>query len=223
MHDETPQAIPRPPWRVPPGRAPSFWQSLRIALPAGLLAFVSNPWADEYPPDPMRIPQVCVAAIFVAYGLLIVATANRPMCAPDWIRNARSRTAAIVFGSAFIVPPVLGRGIQLLFGDTQPGLLYWMGGAAILLWGVLILAARVATDRAASQRILQGHTPTFQVTPDGFWWWDVDHWVRVGAAAPPNAFRAPDGNYWWTGTAWLPMPPRAFSGQQLRGERLTSS
>ena len=104
----------------------------------------------------------------------------------------------------------------------KPGLLYWMGGAAILLWGVLILAARVATDRAASRRILQGPAPTFQVTPDRFWWWDVDHWVPVGEAAPPNAFRAPDGNYWWAGAAWLPMPPRSFTGQQLRGEGLVS-
>ena len=159
MNAETPQAVPRPPWRVPRGRTPSFWQSLQIALPAGLLVFVSNPWVDEYPPDPMRIPLVCLAAIFIAYGLLIIATANRPMFAPDWIRNARSRTAAIVFGSAFVIPPLFGRGIPLLFGNAQPGLLYWMGGAAILLWGVLVLAARVATDKARPDEYCKAQRP----------------------------------------------------------------
>lgn len=215
-----PRRVPRPPWKVPDGRALSFWAAFaQVGLPILIVVFAVNPWFPDYPPDPVRIAVGCVGALSVLYGLLVIAIPRRRRFTLAWIRDSGSRAPAVLFGTAWILPPIVGRGIPFLFSAAPWELLYWLPAVAIMLWCMCSLGARVSSDRAAKRTILAGKARNFVLSTDRARWWDVDHWVHSRQAAPPDALHSPDGNYWWAGSAWLPMPPGRRTRNNLSSHR----
>jgi hypothetical protein len=153
--------------------------------------------------------------LLALYGILVIATARHPRFAPAWIRHSNSTAAPVLFGAAWTLAVILGRGVPLLLPGASWEVLFWLPGVAIVLWCLLFVGARVASDRGAQRAIRCGAAPAFTVSPDRAWWWEADHWVPLVEAAPAQALRSPDGNYWWA-DGWLPMPPRPANADRAR-------
>jgi len=215
--------VARPPWTIPPGRMLSiragFVQSI---LPVVVPVETVMPWpALNTTPSGVAIAFDGVAVLLALYGIAIIATARHPRrFAPAWVRHSHSSAPGVLFGTAWVLPVLLARGAPLVLPHASWAVLFWLPGVAIVLWTVLYIAARVASDRGAQRAIRAGAAPAYIVSSDHLWWWDADHWVPLREAAPSAAFESPDGNYWWGDERWLPMPPLAAKASlEDRGDR----
>jgi hypothetical protein len=217
MTIDSPRGVPRPPWKIPSGRTLSTREAfVQSVLPVVVLVETVNPWpALQSVPGGVTIAFDGVAVLLALYGILVIATARHPRFAPAWIRHSNSTAAPVLFGAAWTLAVILGRGVPLLLPGASWEVLFWLPGVAIVLWCLLFVGARVASDRGAQRAIRCGAAPAFTVSPDRAWWWEADHWVPLVEAAPAQALRSPDGNYWWA-DGWLPMPPRPANADRAR-------
>jgi hypothetical protein len=80
----------------------------------------------------------------------------------------------------------------------------------ILLLGVValgVLLSATIRSRRQRQRVASAPAASFQLSPDGSYWWDGREWKDINQWVPPNVQRSADGTWWWDGSRWRPVPP----------------
>lgn len=82
-------------------------------------------------------------------------------------------------------------------------LLYGLIGAVLAVVGFVIRSRRRTAISAALPPV---PALSFQLSPDGKFWWDGQAWKDLEHEVPPTAQRSADGTLWWDGRTWRPVP-----------------
>lgn len=82
-------------------------------------------------------------------------------------------------------------------------LLYGLGAVILAVVAVVIRSRRRTAINAALPPV---RALSFQLSPDGKFWWDGQAWKDLEHEVPPTAQRSADGTLWWDGRTWRPVP-----------------